>query len=128
MENLGTDYGLWGLIILIAIKELWPFFRDKIYPDQMRLRQSKDDRVTIALEGISTAQNTMAQAISALAHEQAITNNKIETTNERISTLTTMNLEHNRINNEAITAMLVRTNTLPKRQTRKKNDGQAKGR
>jgi len=128
MDNLGTDYGLWGLIILIAIKELWPFFRDKFYPDQMKLRQSKDDRVTVALEGISTAQNTMAQAISALAHEQAITNNKIETTNERISTLTTMNLEHNRINNEAITAMLVRTNTLPQRQARKKNDGQAKGR
>ncbi len=82
MDYLDKDYGFWGLVLYIAVKEIWPYFRDKFFPEKQKFEQTQEARVTAAIEGIREAMTGMAVAIT--------------TQNERISQVITMQLQHDR--------------------------------
>lgn len=102
MESLTKDYGLYGLLIYVAIKEIWPFFRDKLFPEKIRFQQEQEARFTTAIEGIKNAVSIIAEASTIQ--------------NERLANLTNITEAHNSFTNDAVTAMLVKTGTIPKRK------------
>jgi len=102
METLTKDYGLYGLLLYVAIKEIWPFFRDKLFPEKIRFAQEQETRFTVAIEGINQAVQTLAQ--NAVLQS------------ERLTTMTSHLSTHDQITREAITAMYVKTNTAPRRK------------
>ena len=106
MENLTKDYGLYGLLIYIVVKEIWPFFRDQFFPAKRKFEETIESRTTVELEGISSAMKAM--------------NDGILINGTKIDSLTNTTTEHIRISNDAITAMLVKTGTVPKRNISKK--------
>ena len=105
METLSKDYGLYGLLLYVLIKEVWPFFRDKLFPEKIRFAQAQEERFTVAIEGINKAVLTLA------------TNAIVQS--ERLTAITNSAAEHDRLTSDAVTAMLVKTKTMPKRR---KND------
>ena len=107
MEQLGTDYGLIGLLAYVVIKEIWPFLRDIIFPSRMKFVQSQEERLTKAIEVIGESSKLQAAATVALG--------------ERMTNLTTMIERHDVFTSDAITAMFVKTRTMPNsRSTDKK--------
>lgn len=106
METLTKDYGLYGLLLYVLIKEVWPFFRDKLFPEKIRFQQEQEARFTVAIEGIKNAVAVIAE--SSIKQ------------NERLATLTTMSEAHNTLTADAVTAMLVKTGTIPKRKALQK--------
>lgn len=94
-----------ALIVYILIKEIWPFFRDKIYPSRMaeehliRERRVKmeeralknDERNIIAFESMSLAVQHMTLALTS--------------NNERLSTLIADQARHATFMSDAIADM-----------------------
>ncbi len=103
MEQLGTDYGLWGLLAYVLIKELWPFIRDTLWPSRMKFVQSQEERMTKAIEIIGDSSKLQAEALVALG--------------ERMTNMTNLMQNHDAVTTDAITAMLVKTGTMPHRRT-----------
>ena len=108
MEQLGTDYGLWGLVAYVILKELWPFLRDTIWPSRMKFVQSQEERMTKAIEIIGDSSKLQAEALVALG--------------ERMTNMTHLMQNHDTVTTDAITAMLVKTGTMPRRRNADKKN------
>lgn len=61
MDNLLTQYGIYGVILGFVISQVWPFVRDKVFPayaserkDAARRSTEHDERVLAAFERSTT--------------------------------------------------------------------------
>lgn len=62
MDTL-TDYGLWGIIGAILLRELWPFLRDKWYPDYRKDQTRLQDALIKVIQDNTTAINILTERI-----------------------------------------------------------------
>jgi len=101
------DYGWVGVVIWLLVRDIWPFLKDRIYPDAIRERQARQEYERSCNERAVTAQELIAKGVNAI--EKALV-----VTNERLNHLQTSADEHIRATNEAITTMRERTRPLPR--------------
>lgn len=104
MDRLLTDYGLIGIIIFIILDKIWPFISKKVYPEKLKQEEAKrkqEDKLVNALEGIAQGMTTLNAKMDSFQAIQL----------EKLNNLTQIHLDHNRMMTEAVTAMLVKTNT-----------------
>jgi hypothetical protein len=103
LKILWDNYGFVGVLVYIVLVQLWPYLRDKIFPEQIKDRRAQaewqrklDERMVVAMEGMNKA---------------------LISQNEKLNQVITMNIEHGREMTEALIQMAqVRQ---PKKVTRK---------
>lgn len=101
MDLLIEKYGIYGLIIYFIIKEVWPFFRDKFFPEKMKAAEIQEARLALAIENVGVAMKAMGEAMIVQ--------------NERLTHLSNQQEEHIRLSNEAVMAMMIKTKTMPRK-------------
>lgn len=106
---LWDKYGLAGFLIYVVVKEVWPFLRDKVWPQSAATARSEserirklEDRQVAAQERQSIAVEEMSRGIQSMALV-------ITTNNERLSTLIVGFAQHSQESTEAISLMRERT-------------------
>ncbi len=103
------DYGWMAVLMLFMIKDVWPWFRDHVFPQarQERMNEAKrkadqELRQTKALEAIAEATN------------QININNAL--TSERLATLANLLGEHDRYTRDSVQEMFRMTGITPRRR------------
>lgn len=112
---LWDKYGLAGFLIYLTVKEVWPFLRDKVWPQSAAIARSEserirklEDRQVAAQERQSIAVEEMSKSVQSMA--VVITQN-----NERLSTLIVGFAQHAQESSEAISLMRERTHPVTPR-------------
>ncbi len=101
MELLIEKYGIYGIIVYFVIKEVWPFLRDKFFPEKMKAAETQDARLAAAIENVGNAMKTISESMIVQ--------------NERLNVISNQQQEHIRVSNEAIMAMMVKSKTTPRK-------------
>jgi hypothetical protein len=102
MDLLIEKYGIYGIIVYFVIKEVWPFFRDKFFPEKMKAAELQETRLALAIENVGVAMKAMGEAVVVQ--------------NERLTHLANQQEEHIRVSNEAVMAMMIKTKTMPRKR------------
>lgn len=120
---LWDKYGLTGFLIYVVVKEVWPFLRDKVWPQSAATARSEserirklEDRQVAAQERQSIAVEEMSRGIQSMALV-------ITTNNERLSTLIVGFAQHSQEATEAISLMRERTHPMPPRSRQRPTAG-----
>jgi hypothetical protein len=109
METFLQQNGWIGFVIYIAWKELFPFVRDRIYPENMKRINAERDRLKKLEE--RTVQNDERQTLVVESmrdsvHEMAMV---IATNNERLSQLIVDHNNHARFMQDSVAIMRERS-------------------
>jgi hypothetical protein len=112
METFLQQNGWVGFLVYILWKELFPFVRDRIYPENVKRINAERDRLKKLEE--RTVQNDERQTravetVGNAVHEMAIA---ITTNNERLAQLIVNHDAHARFVQDSITAMRERSAVL----------------
>lgn len=107
LKLLWDNYGYIGVTVYIVLVQVWPYFRDKIFPERIKDRRTQtewqhklDERMIIAMEGMNSA---------------------LISQNEKINQIITISVEHSREMTEALLQMAQQV-----RQPKKVNKGAVK--
>lgn len=110
MTDLGVileKYGWATFMLYVLARDIFPFFRDRVYPQQVKVREAErqrlidlenraaknEERLTVAVETMSKSVTDMAMAIT--------------TNNERLSHVISNQLAHSSFTEKAINDMRV---------------------
>ena len=110
-----------GIVIYIAVRELWPFLRDRWWPQRVKQINAEQERIKkleerqVKAEELNTATLVkMTDAVQTMA-------TFIATNNERLAQLIVSHSEHTRFMTEAVTEMRLAVNPKVPRERRKLN-------
>lgn len=112
------QYGLWGFLAYVLVREVWPFVGTKILPE--KIAQAKAERLRVAkLEerqmNLEDRQATAIEAMSQSVQQMALA---IVTNNERLSTLIAGHASHAIETTNAVALMRERTGSKERRKNR----------
>lgn len=85
-------YGFWGFITYVALVQVWPYMRDKFFPEQLKERRAAADWQRKMDERMVTSMEEMQRAMVAQ--------------NEKLNNLIAQNIEHDRTMRDAILKMV----------------------
>lgn len=112
-ETVLQQYGWLGFVLYFVAREVFPFLRDRVYPQKVKQQEDErkrllalEERAAKNEERLTMAVETMSQSVSNMA--LAITTN-----NERLSQVITNQLEHSRFTQDAIIDMRKMTAKKP---------------
>lgn len=121
MEMFLQQNGWIGFLMYILWKELFPFVRDRIYPENLKRINAERDRLK-KLEERSIQnderQTRVVESMSTAVHEMALA---IAANNERLSQLIISHSDHAKFTQDSITAMRERT-VIQESMKRRKTD------
>lgn len=110
------QYGFWGFLGYVAVREVWPFVRDRVWPARVKKAHQEQERLNRLEERQIVAIEEMGKSVHAMA--QAITTN-----NERLSQLIAAQSVHGQETSNAIALMRERTGSPEKkRRTMKRSE------
>ncbi len=102
VENLWMTYGWWGFLGYVVVKEILPFFRDKVWPEKIKERDAERLRLQRLEERAILAEERQAKAIESMSLSSQQMALAITTENERISQMIVAQNEHARFTVDAI--------------------------
>lgn len=98
LKMLWDNYGYIGVGFYILLVQIWPFFKDKLFPEQIKERRlsqewerKNSERLTVAMESMASSQVA---------------------SNEKLNSIVQLQIEHDRTMREAIIKMTERTTQL----------------
>lgn len=108
MELLIEKYGIYGIIVYFVIKEVWPFLRDKFFPEKMKAAEAQEKRFASAMGQVGVEMKSVSEALKSVSEAMIVQN-------ERLTVIANQQAEHIRVSNEAIMAMMVKSKTIPRK-------------
>ncbi len=102
IATLLHDYGWAGVFLWLAIRDVWPFLRDRLFPAAIEERKARLERVAKLEERQVIASEVIANAVVEMKLAMV-------STNERLNELRSAQAEHHKATNDAITLMRERT-------------------
>lgn len=121
MEMFLQQNGWIGFLMYILWKELFPFVRDRIYPENLKRINAERDRLKKLEERAiqnDERQTRVVESMSTAVHEMALA---IAANNERLSQLIISHSDHAKFTQDSITAMRERT-VIQESMKRRKTD------
>ena len=106
---LWYKYGWAGFLIYLTVKEVWPFLRDKVWPQSAAIAKSESERLRKIEEKQITLQERQSVAVEEMSKSVQSMALVITTNNERLSTLLIGFAQHSQESTAAITLMRERT-------------------
>lgn len=119
---LWERYGWAGFLFYLAIREFWPFLRDKVWPQSAAIARNEADRIKKLEERQLAMQERQAMAVEEMSKSVQSMALVITTNNERLSALLIGFAQHAQENTEAITLMRERTHMGQRGQQRRQGD------
>jgi hypothetical protein len=109
METFLQQNGWIGFLIYILWKELFPFLRDRVYPENVRRINADRERLKKLEERTlenDERQTRIIESMNSAVHEMTVA---ITTNNERLSVLSINHSDHARFVQESIVTMRERS-------------------
>lgn len=98
------QYGWLGFVGYVMVREVWPFVRDRVWPE--RVKQARTER-----ERLNRLEERQVEAFEAIGKSVQDMSTAIVLNNERLSTLIASHSLHVRETTEAITLIRERVGT-----------------
>lgn len=106
------QYGLWGFLGYVAVREIWPFVRDRVWPARVKKAHQEQER----LNRMEERQIEAIEAMGTSVHEMALA---ISANNERLSALIAGFAAHSSDMSHAVTVMRERTGVPAKKRLKR---------
>lgn len=106
----------------LAVREFWPFLRDKVWPQSAAIARSETERIRKLEDRQLALQERQSIAVEEMSKSVQSMALVITTNNERLSTLLIGFAQHAQENTEAITLMRERTTHVGTRIQRGRGD------
>jgi hypothetical protein len=105
VETFLQQYGWLGFLAYLTVKEAWPFFRDRIWPQKVAAQNAERDRIQKLEDRAAEVEERQAKAIESISLSVQQMALAITTNNERLTVLITGHNEHDRFTRDAVTDM-----------------------
>ncbi len=94
-----------GFLAYVIVKEVWPFFRDRVWPQKVAQENAERERLKTLEERAAQIEERQTKAFEGMSLSTQQMALAIATNNERLTTLITGHNEHDRFTREAVTDM-----------------------
>lgn len=111
---LWQQYGVWGFLGYVLVREIWPFVSVKVWPEKVKQLRAEKERLLTLEKRQFEAEDRQVRAIEAMGqsvHEMTLA---IATNNERLSVLIAGHASHTQEVNQFVA--LMRERTIDKRK------------
>jgi len=107
--SLLSQYGWAALFVFFAVSQVWPWFKDQVYPSRVNKHKQDEQAATLDRERLSKLEERQVAAFERVAGAvESLSQNTI-VINERVAHLTMMSDTHITETSQAITEMRERT-------------------
>jgi len=123
---LWDRYGWAAFLVYFAVRELWPFLRDKVWPQSAAISKLENERLQKMEDRQIALQERQAIAVDEMSKSVQSMALVITTNNERLSTLLIGFAQHAQESTQAIALMRERTHPIQMDDARRRmGDGDA---
>lgn len=116
-EALWQQFGWLGFLGYVVVKEVWPFVRDKWWPNKIQEQSDERERVKKLEERTIRNEEKQTELLESLRNSTNNMTQGITINNERLSQMITAQTEHNRFVTDSLVALQVsskRSNSVRK--------------
>src|SRR5512138_283737 len=105
LEASLQQYGWLGFLVYVLVKEVWPFFRDKLWPQRVEQAKAERERLKLLEDRATQIEERQTKALESLSQSTQQMALAITTNNERLTMLITGHSEHDRFTRDAVQDM-----------------------